>query len=483
MENKKAQAEKPEEIEKKNKEDAQRKQMLEEPIPRLVTKLAIPAVAGMVITSIYNMADTFFVSQLGTSAAAAVGIVFSLMALIQAAGYTLGMGAGSIVSRRLGKGNEKQAAETASAAFYASLLIGLAILTAGLAFLEPLMKVLGAASTVLPYSIEYGRYILIAAPVMCASFVLGSLLRSQGKASLAMIGLGIGGLCNTALDPLFIFGLGMGISGAAVATMLSQLISFFILLLFFWKGKGVISIAPQNISRRFSVYWQILKIGFPSFCRQGLASAAAMALNNMAAGYGDQAVAAMSIVGRISVFALSAMIGFGQGFQPVAGYNYGAGKNERVKEALRFCIRIGTIALTGLGILLFIFAPQLIALFRKDDPQVTEIGAFALRAQCLLFPFIPFTTVSNMAFQALGRSWQAVLLSSARQGIFFLPLIFLLPRWFGLWGIEITQAAADALTALLCIPLFIPFYKRLGKNKPSNSDDHRKNKEEPAAGE
>lgn len=468
--------------------EAQKKQlqkMTETPIPWLVTKLAIPTIISMMVTSVYNMADTFFVSQLGTSAAGAVGIVFSLMAIIQAVGFTLGMGSGSMVSRYLGKQEQKKADETASSAFYTAIFIGILLTVFGLLFLDPVMGILGATDTILPFAKEYGSYILFAAPVMCASFVLNNLLRSQGKAVLSMVGLGLGGLLNIGLDPLFIFGFGMGIAGAAVATMISQIGSFCILLFWFLRGKSLVHVRPREIARRFSVYWNVLKIGFPSFCRQGLASIATVALNNNAAVYGDEAVAAMSIVGRICMFVLSVMIGFGQGFQPVAGYNFGAGRNDRVKQAMRFCIVTGTLVLAALGAAGFFFAPQIIALFRKDDAKVIEIGAFALQVQCLAMPLCPLTVISNMAFQALGRSWQASFLSSARQGIFFLPLILLLPLWLGLTGIQITQAAADVLTTLACIPLLLSFLRWLnqGSEKKAAPLHGKEGTASPASGE
>ncbi len=448
---------------------AQLEKMTGEPVALLVTKMAIPTVISMLVTSVYNMADTFFVSQLGTSAAGAVGIVFSLMAIIQAVGFTLGMGAGSMVSRFLGRQEQKKAEETAAGAFYAALFIGILLTVLGLLFLDPLMGLLGATPTILPFAKEYALYILFAAPVMCASFVLNNLLRSQGRAVLSMVGLGLGGLLNIALDPLFIFTLNMGISGAAIATMISQVASFCILLFWFVRGKSLVHVRFSQAARHISVYWSIFKTGFPSLCRQGLSSIATVALNRSAAVYGDEAVAAMSIVGRIFMFVLSVMIGFGQGFQPVAGYNYGAGRKDRVKQAIRFCLIAGTLLLTALGAIGFIFAPEIMALFRKDDPKVIEIGAFALRAQCLVLPLSPLTVIGNMAFQALGRSLSASFLSSARQGIFFLPLILVLPPWLGLTGVQITQAAADVLTTLVCIPMMVFFWRWLNTQPGTDS--------------
>lgn len=451
-------------------QEKQLKKMTEEAIPPLVIKLAAPTVISMVMTSIYTMVDTFFVSRLGTSATGAVGVAFSLMAVIQAVGFTLGMGGGSLVSRYLGEKKQKEAEETASASFYGAAAIGLFVMILGLFLLDPLMRMLGATPTILPYAREYARNILFSAPFMCASLVLGNLLRSQGKTVLSMVGMGVGGLVHIGLDPVFIFGMRMGIAGASLAALVSQILSAALLLWWFLRGKSLVSVSPGRIPRRFPAYWDILKTGFPSFCRHGLAGIATAALNNSAAVYGDEAVAGVSLAGRLFMFVLSIMIGFGQGFQPAAGYNYGAGLCGRVKQAMRFCILAGTVLLTIFGIAGFIFAPQILALFRKDDPKVIAIGAFVLRAQCLTLPLQPLTTITAMAFQALGRSFRAAFLSSARQGVFFLPLIFLLPMWLGLLGVEIAQAAADFLTALICIPMLRQFFRELQKKEETKRE-------------
>ncbi len=451
-------------------QEKQLKNMTETPIPKLVVKLAAPTVVSMAMTSVYTMADTFFVSRLGTSATGAVGTVFSLMAVIQAVGFTLGMGGGSLVSRYLGEKKQKEAEETASASFYGAAAIGILAAVLGLSFLEPLMRLLGATPTILPYARDYARNILFSAPFMCASLVLGNLLRSQGKTVLSMVGLGVGGLVHIGLDPVFIFGMRMGIAGASLAALVSQILSAALLLWWFLRGKSLVSVSPGRIPRRFPAYWDILKTGFPSFCRHGLAGIATAALNNGAAVYGDEAVAGISLAGRLFMFVLSIMIGFGQGFQPAAGYNYGAGSYSRVKQAMRFCMITGTVLMTVLGAAGFAFAPRIISLFRGDDPKVVEIGAFVLRAQCLTLPLQPLATIAAMAFQALGRTFRAVLLSSARQGVFFLPLIFLLPIWLGLLGVEIAQASADILTALLCVPMLRRFFRELEQNEKKGGD-------------
>ena len=435
--------------------------MVETPIPPLIISLAVPTIISMLVTSIYNMADTYFVSQLGTSAAGAVGIVFSLMAIIQAVGFTLGMGSGSLSSRLLGQKRHDEVNQICSSGLFAAAALGITITVIGSLFLDPLMDILGATDTILPHARSYARYILFGAPFMCSSFVMNNVLRSEGKAAYSMIGIASGGILNILLDPVFIFVFHLGIAGAAIATLISQCISFTILLGFFLTGKSTIMLHPRYISRNPNTYQEIIRTGFPSFCRQGLASIASIALNVNAAEYGDAAVAAMSITSKIFMMVFSVMLGFGQGFQPVVGYNYGAQKYRRVKQATIFTFLAGVGMMTVLGILGFLFAPQLIRLFRRDDIQVIAIGTNAIRAQALALPLMPLATVMNMVFQVIGRSKKATLLSACRQGIFFLPLIVLLPMWLGLTGIEIAQALSDLCTFLLTIPFALLFIREL----------------------
>ena len=435
--------------------------MTETPIPNLVSKLAVPTIISMLVSSFYNMADTFFVAKLGTSAAGAVGIVFSLMAVIQAVGFGLGMGSGSNISRLLGQQKNKEADIIASTGFFSAITFGLVLTFLGTIFINRLMKNLGATETILPYAKDYAKYILFGAPVMCASFVMNNILRSEGKAALSMVGITFGGILNIILDPVFIFVFKLGISGAAIATLLSQCISFSLLLSCFIRKKSTTKLHIKNVSKKIGTYFLIIKTGLPSLCRQALASTATIFLNVSASFYGDSAVAAMSIVGRIFMFTMSAMIGLGQGFQPVLGYNYGAKKYNRVKEAIFFTGKIGTIVMTSFAIIGFIFAEDIMKIFRKEDLEVIIIGAFAIKMQCLALPIHPMIVVSNMTLQIVGKSWQGTFLSAARQGIFFLPLIVIFSHTMGLIGIQITQPAADILTAICSVPFMIVFFKEI----------------------
>ncbi|MBQ7547529.1 MAG: MATE family efflux transporter [Clostridia bacterium] len=464
-------------------QEKQHQKMTTTPVPRLVVQLGIPTTISMLITSVYNMADTYFVSQLGTSASGAVGVVFSLMAVFQAVGFTLGMGSGSLISRRLGEKNKDAADRSAASAFYLSLAFGVCITALGSVLIRPLMHLLGATDTILPYAVDYGRYIIIGAPIICASFVLNNILRAEGKSALAMIGLCTGGVLNLGFDPLLIFKAGLGTAGAAIATLISQCVSFLLLLSMFLTHRSGISLHPKHIERSVRLYLEIIRCGLPSFCRQGLASISTVLLNRQAAHYGmaegmarfadaaaarafgDAAVASMSIVSKVFMFMLCVALGIGQGFMPVAGYNYGAKEYGRVRKAYRFTVLLSFVLMSGLAAVIFALSPQLVSLFRRDDPAVIEIGALAMRLQCVAMPLQTVIVPTNMIHQALGRSWESTLLSACRQGIFFIPLILLLPLATGLLGVQVTQAAADVLTFAVSIPFALRFFRNLAKEE------------------
>ena len=415
------------------------KMMTETPVRRLVIKLAVPTIISMLVSSIYNMADTFFVSQLGTSAAGAVGIVFSLMAIIQA----------------------DEANKYASSGFFLGLVLSLLLLIFGTIFIDDLMRLLGATETILPYARDYARYILLGAPVMCLSFIMNNSFRAEGKAIYGMVGITIGGVLNIILDPIFIFAFGLGTAGAAIATALSQFISFIILLALFIGGKSNLKISIKYVSPRFVYYRNMIFTGLPTLARQGLASIATIALNVMAASYGDAAVAAMSIANRITFFLFSFMLGLGQGFQPVAAFNYGAKLYGRVHDATKFTSVISTFLMVGIAIICFVFARPLIMLFRRDDLAVISIGVVTLRAQCIALTLTGITTVTNMALQSTGQAGRATLLAMCRQGFLFIPIVLILPHFMGLFGVEIAQSLADILTFLVSLYFFITYLKEL----------------------
>ena len=438
------------------------RRMTETPIPQLILSLAAPTILSMLITSIYNLADTFFVGQISTSASGAVGIVSSLMAILQALGFMLGHGSGSIISRSLGSQNTDAATRFASTSFFTALVFGGIITAAGLLTLPDFMMLLGSTETILPHACAYARYILLAAPIMMSSLVMNNILRYEGKASFAMIGLVTGGLLNIALDPLFIFGLGMGTAGAGLATALSQTISFCILLSMFLRGKTVSQFRLSAVTREARDFGRILLGGAPSFGRQGLNSIGGMLLNLAARGYGDAAVAGMSIVSRIFMFIISVAIGVGQGLQPVASFNYGARKYRRVRQAAIFTIEAAFCMLVVLVGLCWVNGDALIRLFR-DDPAVTAVALPAFHYQCLAMLLHPIIVVANMTFQSVGASGRATFLACCRQGVFFIPLILILPRTHGLFGVEICQPIADVLTFLVSLPFLLAFLQQLGR--------------------
>lgn len=438
------------------------RRMTETPIPQLVLSLAAPTILSMLITSIYNLADTFFVGQISTSASGAVGVVSSLMAIIQALGFMLGHGAGTIISRSLGSRDTTAATRFASTSFFTALVFGVVLAVAGLGTLPHFMMLLGSTETILPHACAYARPILIAAPLMISSLVMNNILRYEGKASFAMIGLVTGGVLNIALDPLFMFVFGLGTAGAGIATALSQSISFCILLSMFLRGKTVSQFRLSTVTREARDFGRILLGGAPSFGRQGLNSIGGMLLNLAARSYGDAAVAGMSIVSRIFLFIISVAIGVGQGLQPVASFNYGARKYRRVRQAAIFTIEAAFCMLVVLVGLCWVNGDALIRLFR-DDPAVTAVALPAFHYQCLAMLLQPIIVVANMTFQSVGASGRATFLACCRQGVFFIPLILILPRTHGLFGVEICQPIADVLTFLVSLPFLIAFLQQLGR--------------------
>ena len=427
-------------------------QMTETPVSTLICSLALPCIISMLVTAFYNMADTFFVGMLkSNSATGAVGVVFSLMAIIQAVGFFFGHGSGNFISRELGRQNFEEASNMAATGFFSAIAAGVLICILGQIFLEPLATLLGSTPTILPYTKAYLRVILFGAPWMTSSLVLNNQLRYQGSAAYAMVGIASGAVLNIGLDPLLIFTFDLGVAGAAWATIISQFVSFCLLLTGCSRG-GNLHIHVSRIQRKWSYYEMIIKGGLPSLARQGLASVATICLNRAMRPYGDAAIAAMGVVQRITMFGGSAMIGFGQGFQPVCGFNYGAKLYSRVKEGFWFCVKSSTIFLLAVSAAGFAFAPQLIALFR-DDPDVIACGSEALRFQCVTLCLSGRIVMSNMMLQTIGKTASATFLAMARQGIFFIPLIYLLSRCLGLAGVQMTQSAADCLAFLCAVPL------------------------------
>lgn len=442
------------------KAETQYDMMTGTPVEKLILKLGLPTTISMLVTSIYNMADSYFVGDIGTSASGATGIVFGLMAILQAVGFMFGHGAGSIISRKLGAKDIDGARKYSATSFYSALTAGFVILILGMAFLNPLMRLLGSTDTILPYARIYAACILSAAPAMVSSCVMNNILRYEGRAFFAMIGLTTGGILNIFLDALFMRGFGMGILGAGLATAISQYISFCILLSMFLRKKTQSSFEFKYARFDAPTVGEIITTGLPSLARQGLGSISTMVLNNTAGIYGDAAIAAMSIVSRICMFFFSVCLGIGQGFQPVAGFNFGAKKYSRVKKGFFFTVIFATVAIGIFATVGFFNAEKLVSIFR-DDSKVIAIGRVALKAQCAALFFVPFCVCNNMLFQSIGYKVNATLLSTLRNGVCFIPLIIVLQKISGITGIQMAQATADVVTFFICIPFTINFFKNL----------------------
>ncbi len=440
--------------------DALKKLMAEGSLAPLILSLAGCTIFSMLVTAVYNTADTYFVSQLGVSASAAVGVIFSVMAMIQAIGFTMGMGAASCISRAIGASEYKEANIFASTSFFLSFFLATLLAIIGLCNLQGFVTYLGSTPTILPYAMDYARYILLGAPFMASSFVMNAILRSEGHATYALMGIGLGGILNMILDPICIFAIGWGTKGAAIATAFSQFVSFSILLYFFLCKKSIVHIAPKylKIFSRKTIY--LFTLGFPSTLRQGLMTASCAILNIIAATYGDATIAAMSIVTRIVMFLGSAIIGLGQGMCPVIGFNYGLKKYHRVLEAYFTTMKFGFYMTIVSSCFVLAFAPEIISIFRSD-PDVVNVGAFTLRCQVVFILCFPIMVFTNMLAQFLGYATSASFLASLNHGLIFVPVILILPKCFGLLGLEITQAITDTITLLIYIPFIIYYVKYL----------------------
>ncbi len=439
--------------------EQQRQLMLTEPIGPLLFKKAAPTVLIQLITVIYNTADTYFVAKIDTGASAAVGVVFSLMAIIQATGGSIGMGATSLISPMLGQKRVDDASTVGSSAALMSIIAGALIGVLGLCFLRPLVHLIGARDEVVPYAVDYARFILIGAPFMTSAFVLNNILRSEGQATYSMLAMISGGILNLFIDPLLIFGFKMGIAGAALATMISQMTSFTIMAIIFLRDRSIVRLRPQYIGRKASVYLHIVRMGVPTLFRQGMASLSSALLNIQAAPFGAAAVAAISIANKLYMFVRHIVLGIGQGFQPIAGYCFGAKRYSRVKKVFWFATASATVICAAIAVSVFFFRESIMVWFR-NDPDVVRIGSAMLRFLCVTIPLMGFSTYVNQLYQSLGFAVGATILASCRQGIFFVPLVFLLPALFGLTGIEAVQASADLLTFLVSIPFLIYFFRK-----------------------
>lgn len=449
------------------REQKQYKKMTQTPIPRLIISLGIPTTLSMMVTSLYNLADTAFVSMIGNDQiTAAVSNLLALMSIIQAIGFTFGMGSGSIVSRLLGKRDRAGADKVASSAFFAAMISGLLITVLGFLFFTPFLQLLGSRQEqVLFYSKQYARFILLSAPFMCMSFVMNNVLRAEGKAVLSMIGLIIGAVVNVVLDPILIFAANLGVTGAALATCISQITSFLILLFMFLSGKSIVRFKVSSISRKLTVYGDVVATGFPSFCRQILASLCTVFLNNAADLYGGSAAqAALGVVQKVFMLAFSLSLGIGQGYQPVVGYNYSSKRFDRVRSAYLFTLGFSTSIMLAFATVCAIFAPQIMQLFSLTQ-EATEIGTLTLRLQCICMPLLPLNFMASVTYQVVGSRAIAAVLSVSRQGLFYIPAVLILPRIWQLFGVQCCQALSDLFAFFFAIPFTFLFFNQVKRQE------------------
>lgn len=437
--------------------------MLTQPLPKVILQMAYPTIISFLISQIYSLADTFFVSSLGTNAAAAVSVNSSLDQIIMMAGSMLAIGATSYVSRLLGSGNQERASKVLSTAFFTAVAFGLVVAILGFAFMKPMVRLLGATPTCEQYSIDYATYVLLAAPFMAANFVMNQCLRGEGSALLSMIGMGIGGVINCVLDPIFIldWGLGLGVAGASIATAISKLISFAILIYPYLRKRTVLRLSIRLFAPDRDIFSKIVSVGSSSLFRNGLAVVAAIALNNIAGGISDSVLAGVGITNKVMMFPFAIILGFSSGFQPVAGFNWGAKRYDRVRESYRFASRVALLAAAAMGVLMFVFAGDLIGIFTETDADMMRFGMLCIRLQAIALPIHSWVAVVNGMCAGLGYAGFAVALSTSRQGSCFLPILPIMAFLAGENGIAAVQATADILSMFIAIPIIRTVHRRI----------------------
>ena len=435
--------------------------MLNEPIHKVIPKMAVPTIVAFLINSIYSLADTYFVSSLGTNATAAVSVNASLDQLIMMCGSMLAMGANSYIARLLGQGDDKKASQVLSTSFFSAFFIGATLLVFGTVFMTPMVRLLGATPTCEQYSIDYATYVLMAAPFMASNFVMNQCLRSEGSATLSMVGMGFGGVLNIVLDPIFIFYFDMGVAGASLATAISKVVSFVILIFPYITRRSLLHLSIRNFRPSKDIIVKVVSVGSSSMFRSGLAVVAAIMLNSLAGNISDSVLAGIGVSTKIMMFPFSIILGFGNGFQPVAGFNWGAKRYDRVQESYRFSAKVALIGSTVMALLIAVFCNQLIVAFAGQDAEMQRIGAFCIFTQCIALPIHAWVAIVNMLCVGLGNAKGAFLLATARQGTCFIPILFPLAWMFGAYGVASVQALADVLTLVLAVPLAISMTKKI----------------------
>ena len=447
-----------------------RNMMLNEPISRIIPKMAVPTIVAFLINSVYSLADTYFVSSLGTNATAAVSVNSSLDQLIMMCGSMLALGANSYIARLLGEGKDKKASQVLSTAFFSALAIGGILMLVGSIFMLPMVRLLGATPTCEQYSVDYASYVLLAAPFMAASFVMNQCLRSEGSATLSMIGMSFGGVLNCVLDPIFIFGLNMGVAGASAATAISKVVSFSILIFPYITRRSLLRLTVRNICFTWDIISKVVSVGSSSMFRSGLAVVAGIMLNDLAGNISDSVLAGIGVSTKIMMFPFSIILGFGNGFQPVAGFNWGAKRFDRVRQSYNFSAWVSLIGAAVMAGVIALFADLIIVRFAGEDPQMRQIGALCIQLQCLVLPIHAWVTVVNMLCTGIGNAVSAFILATARQGTCFIPILYPMARLWGEEGIAAVQAAADVLTLLPAIPIAVVMIRKIHKAQRAQTE-------------
>ena len=449
------------------RQEKRQRLMLDAPVSSVIVKMAIPTIIAFLINSIYSLADTYFVSGLGTQATAAVSVNASLDQLIMMCGSMLAVGANSYIARLLGQENPKKASQVLSTSFFTAFAIGTLLLIFGTIFMTPMVRLLGATPTCEQYSIDYATYVLMAAPFMATSFVMNQCLRSEGSAMLSMIGMGFGGILNCFLDPIFIYGMpaigmpAMGVAGASLATAISKWVSFAILIFPYITRKSILHLSIRNFRLAKDIVYQVVSVGSSSMFRSGLAVVAAILLNDMAGNISDSVLAGIGVSTKVMMFPFSIILGFGTGFQPVAGFNWGAKRYDRVMACYKFASRMAIIGATVMAAILAIFSDAVIVAFAGTDPEMRELGALCILLQCIALPVHAWVAIVNMLCSGLGNAGGALALSTSRQGSCFLPILYPLAIFFGAYGICSVQAVADVLSLVLAIPIAVSMTKKV----------------------
>lgn len=439
------------------------------PIPKALLALGLPTMTGMLINALYNLVDTCFVGRLGTAPKGAVTVAFPLGQVITGLGLLFGNGAAAYLSRLLGRGDKETANKVASTAVYSSVMLGTVVILCSILFLKPILRKLGAIESVMPYAIPYAGIYITFSIFNVFNVTMNNIVSSEGAAKTAMCALMAGAFLNVILDPFFIYALHLGVTGAAIATAISQMVSTLVYLCYILRKKSVFRFRIKECCFSRDILSEILKIGIPTLLFQLLTSLSISMINNAAKEYGGSALAAMGPLSKIMSMGSLIVFGFLKGFQPIAGFSYGAKRFDRLREAIKTSVLWSTLFCVIFGLTAAIFSAQIMTLFTKDDLEMIRIGSAALRANGLSFLLFGFYTVYSFLFLVMGKAAKGCILGACRQGICFVPVILLLPKICGLSGILYAQPIADVLSAIVTAFMAVPFHKELAVNNRCHS--------------